>query len=123
MGQPAPPAPLNDTARAGRHLLREEGEELDYERLSDDADRLRGLVDYLAELDDRGFGRLLGSIPEAWAVFSAAAVMQLKRNLMGTSLPRRQLPDEITTRALLRLGYLVRFIDEIAGEAPTLRAG
>jgi hypothetical protein len=123
MGQPTPPTPPNDPARVGRHLLREEGGELDYERMSDGADRLRGLVDYLAELDDLGFCRLLGNSPEAWAVFSAAAVMQLNRNLMGNGLPRRQLPDEITMRALLRLGYMVRFIDEIAGEAPTVGAG
>jgi hypothetical protein len=123
MGQATRPTPPNDTSRVNRHLVREAGGQLDYERMSKDADRLCGLVDYLAELDDRGFSRLLGNSPEAWAVFTAAAAMRLKRNLMGNGLRRRQLPDEITIRALLRLGYLVRFIDEIAGERPTYRTG
>ena len=52
----------------------------------------------------------------ALVMFSAAAVMQLKCNLMGAGLPRRQLPDEITMCARLRLGDLVRGIAEIGGE-------
>jgi hypothetical protein len=123
MGQATRATPPNDATRVNRHLVREAGGQLDYERMSKDADRLCGLVDYVAELDDRGSYRLLGNSPEAWAVFSAAAAMQLKRNLLGNGLRRRQLPDDITIRALLRLGYLVRFIDEIGGERPTYRTG
>ncbi|MDQ6818870.1 MAG: hypothetical protein M3076_00785 [Actinomycetota bacterium] len=119
LGQDSPPRPPNDAARVERHLVRIRDGELDYERMSEEPDRLRGLVAYLAELDERGFFRLLGNSPEAWAVFSIGATMQLQRNLLRNGLPRRKLPDSQTLRALLRLGYPVRFVDEVAGEAPT----
>lgn len=123
MGQSAPPSPPNDTARVERQLLRTEDGDLDYVRLSEQPDHLRGLAGYLAELDERSFYRLLGSGPEAGAVFAAAATTQLHRNLVSNRLVRRKLPDGLMVRTLLRVGYPVRFIDEVTGEAPTLRAG
>jgi hypothetical protein len=125
MGQSSPPSPPNDTARVERQLLRTKDGDLDYERMSEQPDRLRGLAGYLANLDERGFYRLLGSSPEAWAVFSAAATTQLHRNLVSNGIARRTLPEGLMLRTLLRVGYPVRFIDEVAGEAPTpaLRAG
>lgn len=59
---------------------------------------------HLANLDERGFYRLLGSSPEVWAVFSAAATTHLHRNLVSNGSARRKLPDGLMLRTLLRVG-------------------
>jgi hypothetical protein len=118
MGQTSPPRPDNDLARVERHLIRDASGSLDYEAMSDAPDRLRGLVDYVAELDVARFQRLLGNSPQAWEVFCVVATQQLHRNLSRNGVPRRHLPPGEAVRVLLQLGYPIRFIDETAGAEP-----
>jgi hypothetical protein len=118
MGQPSPPRPENELARIERHLPRTLEGGLDHDVFAEEPDRLRGLVDYVIELDDERFQRLLGNSPEAWAVFSSTATMQLHKNLARNGMRRRQLPDPELLQGLLAIGYPVRVIDEVAGESP-----
>ena len=118
MGQTSPPQPENELARVERHLLRDAGGSLDYDAMSDAPDRLRGLIDYVAELDPARFQRLLGNSPQAWEVFCATATHQLHKNLSRNSVLRRHLPPPEAVRILLQLGYPTRFIDETAGAEP-----
>ena len=118
MGQAVPPRPENEVTRVERHLVRDVGGGVDYDGVASEPDRLRGLVEYVIELDEARFQRLLGNSPEAWAVFLATATMQLHKNLARNGMRRRELPEPEVVQALLELGYRVRVIDEVARESP-----
>ncbi|HST55277.1 MAG TPA: hypothetical protein VLJ42_05200 [Solirubrobacteraceae bacterium] len=93
---------------------------IDNEHLAEDPEKIGRLLEYLAEMahDREAIAALAGCSLGAWHGFSATGTMQLHKNLVKNGLSRRQLLSEETVENLLRLGYSLRVMDEVAGEEP-----
>lgn len=102
----------------------DEAGRIDYEMAANHAGHLQLLVERVASWadDQRTFSALFGASQGSWDAFKAVAVYQLHKNLVRNGYPRRKLPPADTLAAYLQLGYLLRAIDEAAGEEPMTRA-
>ncbi len=118
MAQTEPPQPPGQVTSVDHYLLRSGDGQIDYERMSESADHLGGLLDYVTAPTVDRFTELLGASDEVWQAFAEVATMQLHRNLARNGVSDHLLPDRDLTQVLLEVGYHVRFIDEIAGEEP-----
>lgn len=105
-------------------LFAEDGT-LDYEALADDPHRFGGLVEQAATLADSpsAIAGLAGASTDAWLAFSTTATYQLHRNLVANGLSRRALPSAEVTENLLRLGFVLGLVDEVAAEQPLWKNG
>ena len=94
--------------------------ELDYEAIADDPNRLGKILEYTATLADEpaAIASLAHATPGAWQAFATTATYQLHQNLVANGLPKRALPSGEVIENLLRLGYAIRLVDEVAGEQP-----
>ena len=95
--------------------------EIDYATLSRDLDRVDRLAELAAALA-RDLERAVdpvSSSPTAWRRFSLGANRRLRTSFIRRGIPRSALPHARSSDLLLRLGYVIRVIDEIAGETPS----
>ncbi|MGH2798688.1 MAG: hypothetical protein ACRDM0_13675 [Thermoleophilaceae bacterium] len=120
MAHPARQLPDRMASGIEAELLFDEEDAIDYEALAEESDRLGKLLEFTASLADEpdAIASLAGCTPNAWQAFATTATYQLHRNLARNGLPKRLLPPSESVENLLRLGYAVRLIDEIAGEQP-----
>jgi len=99
--------------------------QLDYDAITEDPARLDRLLELTASLadDPAAIAALANGSEGAWGAFSTCATYQLHQNLVRNGLPKRLLPAGDVLDGLLRLGFAIRVVDEVAGEAPTDKAG
>lgn len=117
-----PPNGVGDAIKT--QIIFTESGEVAYEAMAEDVERFRKVVELVAGLaDDADAIAALANVPRgAWEAFVTTAVYQLQKNLRANGVPKRGLPDGEVLSNLLRLGYAIRFADEIAGEKPMLKA-
>lgn len=98
--------------------------DIDYDALARDAGRVHSLSDQVAELvgDLDAVGALTGRTHAAWKGFAVEAASRLRHRFIRRGLPGHTLPGPHGFDLLLRLGYVVRCVDELAGEWPARRA-
>lgn len=98
---------------------------LDYDAMSDEPERLGQLLEFTGSLadDPAAIAALADASQGAWGAFSTTATYQLHKNLVRNGLPKRLLPAYAALENLLRLGYAIRLVDEVAGEVPADKAG
>jgi hypothetical protein len=125
MAEPASELPKADRRAIADQLVFTDSGELDYDAIVDEPERLGRLLELTGSVaDDRaGIAALAGASEGAWAAFSTTATYQLHRNLVRNGVPKRLLPPHNALENLLRLGYAIRVIDEVAGEVPADKAG
>jgi hypothetical protein len=125
MAEPANELPERMADVITDQLVFADSGELDYEAISDEPERLGRLLELTGSAaDDRAaIAALAGASEGAWAAFSTTATYQLHKNLVRNGVPKRLLPPHDTLENLLRLGYAIRLIDEVAGEVPADKAG
>lgn len=113
-------ADLADTDRVEACLARGADGELDYELMAEQPDLLRQLAEFMVGLaDDRErILRMAGLTDDAWTTFASAATMQLHKTLVRSGVSRRFFPPAEGMENLLRLGYSIRYVDELAGLEP-----
>jgi hypothetical protein len=120
MADPARHLPDRMVSGIEAELLFDEERTIDYEALAEESDRIGKLLEFTARLADEpnGIASLAGSTPDTWQAFATTATYQLHKNLARNGLPKRLLPSGESIENLLRLGYAVRLIDEVAREQP-----
>lgn len=125
MADPAGQLPDHVASSIEAELLFDKQDTIDYDALAAEPDRLSKLLEFAATLadDPDAIAALAVSTPDAWQAFATTATYQLHKNLARNGLPKRLLPSIQSIENLLRLGYAVRLIDEIAGEQPALKNG
>lgn len=94
--------------------------DVDLDAMGQESGRLGRLLEQVAAFADepRVIGYLAGCNTGAWTAFSAGATFQLHRNLVKNGLKKALLLPEEGIENLLRLGYVVRVVDEVAGFDP-----
>lgn len=99
--------------------------EVDYEAIVDDANRFGRILEYTATLadDPAAIATLADAAPGAWQAFATTATYQLHENLVANGFPKREVPSRDMLENLLRLGYAIRLVDEVAGEQPARKNG
>lgn len=98
--------------------------DVDYRALFEDRERTRSLIAHTAEIaeDPDALYALADCARDAWEAFSIAATHQLRKNFVRHGIPTEALPSGETFETLLRLGYVLRVVDEVAGERPANKA-
>jgi hypothetical protein len=106
-------------------LIRRRDGKLDNEGIAQERQRLTRLVEYVVTIaDDRdAVAAFAGISLGTWEAFCTVATYQLHKNLIGNGMPKRAVPPADLLHSVLRLGYAVRLIDEVAGEMPINRDG
>ncbi len=101
-----------------------DGGDVDYAALSQETQRLGALAEHVvaSASDPDCVVALTGGKGEAWEWLSVAASVELRGRLLRRGLPKSRLPDLEGFSLLLRLGYVVRFVDEVVGEWPATEA-
>lgn len=94
--------------------------DVDLDTMAQESGHLGRLLEQVAAFADepRVIGYLAGCNMSAWTAFSAGATFQLHRNLLKNGLKKALLLPEEGIENLLRLGYVVRVVDEVAGLDP-----
>ena len=125
MADPARQLPNRMASGIEAELLFDEEGTIDYEALAEQSDRVGKLLEFTASLADElnAIASLADCTLEAWQAFVTTATYQLHKNLARNGLPKRLLPSGESIENLLRLGYAVRLIDEVAGEQPAPKNG
>lgn len=120
LATPARPVTDNIAGAIEDQLIFGDAGELDYEAMADDSERFGRLLEFTATLADNpdAIATLADATPGAWQAFATTATYQLHRNLVANGLPKRALPSGEQLENVLRLGYAIRLVDEIAGEQP-----
>jgi hypothetical protein len=106
-------------------LVRAPDGRLDNEAMADEPQRLELLVEQVAAMADDGdlIAAMTGVSVGTWDAFATTATYQLHKNLIRNGMSKRMLPPVELLRRVLRLGYAVRVVDEVAGESPMDRDG
>jgi hypothetical protein len=119
-GAELPPAVASSIA--AEITLTEDGE-VDYDEICDAPDRLDCLIRWVSTLSDESpaIGGLTACTSGAWEAFAGMANHELRRNFLRHGLPTCAIPPDDVCEKLLRVGYVVRVIDEVAGERPAGR--
>jgi len=106
-------------------LVRAPGGRLDNEAMSVEPQRLELLVERVAATADDVdlIAAMTGVSVGTWEAFATTATYQLHKNLVRNGMSKRMLPSVELLRSVLRLGYAVRLVDEVAGESPMDRDG
>jgi hypothetical protein len=106
-------------------LSRSEDGGMNVDGMTEESGHFIRLLEQVAAFADEPLviGYLAGCSVSAWTAFSATATFQLHRNLVKNGLKKALLLPEDGIDNLLRLGYIVRVVDEVAGlePAPALR--
>lgn len=125
MAEPARAVPENIASAISGQLVFTASGTVDYEALANDPERLERLIEFIATLADNptAIATLADASSGAWHAFATTATYQLHKNLVRNGLPRRALPSAETLENLLRLGYAIRVVDEVAGESPMDKSG
>jgi len=125
LGGPGCPLPRSMRTEIASRLAFSEDGRLDYPTITDVPSRLRSLLALIASLADdaAGVAALADVSDGAWAALSASAASRVREDLSHDGLPRAALPDVALLGRMLRLGYALRLVDEVAGESPVVRAG
>lgn len=125
MAEPANEPPERIANSIADQLVFTDSGDLDYDAIADEPERLGRLLEFTGTVaDDRaGIAALAGASEDAWVAFSTTATYQLHKNLVRNGLPKRLLPPQDALENLLRLGYAIRVVDEVAGEVPANKAG
>lgn len=120
MATPARELPDNLAGAIGSRLLFTKAGELDYDALADDPERFGKLCELTAAVadDPAAIAALADVTTGAWQTFATTATFQLHKNLVASGLSKRALPSREALENLLRLGYAIRLVDEVAGEQP-----
>jgi len=116
-------APDELVARIEPHLLRDTAGDVELERLANDADHFKAVVEWIAATADDviGLTDLAGCSFSAWESFSATAALSLQTNLVANGLPKALLIPVEGMDNLMRLGYAIRIVDEVAGLEPLFK--
>jgi hypothetical protein len=124
-GDPSRAAPEDVYAEVRAELIVDHDGRLDYAALAEDPDRFRGILELIASAaDDVGsVAELANCATGGWEAFSATATYQLHKNLRDNGVSKRMLPSPETVEHLLRIGYAIGLVDEVAGEMPTPKTG
>ena len=98
--------------------------DVDYAALAHDSSRVGALSDRITELvrDIDAIAALTGRTRDSWESFAVVATSRLRHRFIRRGVRREGLPDADGFDLLLRLGYVVRCVDELAGEWPAGRA-
>jgi len=125
MASPGRDVPANIAGAIESQLVFTDAGEMDYEVMANDPDRLGALIEYTATLADNpaAIAALADATGGAWQAFATTATFQLHKNLVANGLAKRALPPGEGLENLLRLGYAIRLIDEVAGEQPIRKDG
>ena len=123
LSQPLRRPPDETTAQIISALAFTQTGELDYEVLAIEPARIGALLEHTEELASscRGTASLAGCSAEAWSAFTEAATHHLGKTFVRHGVQVDEVPIPETFERLLRLGYAVRIVDEIARERPALR--
>ena len=109
-----------DTAWLGAALPFTRAGDVDYERLLDRPADLATIVDRVAaiasDLELLADRAVLGR--DLWTAFEAEATRRLRSHYLRRGAAPASLPAKRHVPELLRLGYALRLLDEVAGEAP-----
>lgn len=112
LSRPAATLPIEAELRIGTQLVAagpNRNRELDPSELGP----LLGLAATLA--DDRHRILQLADVNESvWEAFSAMATMQVRERVANDGVPTRLIPSDRALEKLLRFGYVLRLIDEVA---------
>ena len=97
--------------------------ELDYELLAVEPARIGALIEHTAALASTSHDTtsLTGCSEEAWTAFTEAAAHHLGKTFVRHGVDAEEMPLPHAFERLLRLGYAVRIVDEIARERPATR--
>jgi hypothetical protein len=98
--------------------------DVDYAAFARDSARVGALSDCITELvgDVDAVAALTGGTRDSWESFAVVATSHLRHRFIRRGVRREGLPDADGFDLLLRLGYVVRCVDELAGEWPAGRA-
>lgn len=120
MAAPARELPESISGAIKAQLAFTDSGDLDYEELANDPDRLGNVLEYTATLADDAarVAALADATPGAWQAFATTATYQLHKNLAANAVPKGALPSAEAVENLVRLGYAIRLVDELAGEQP-----
>jgi hypothetical protein len=120
MTAPERDLPAEITGTVEKHLAFDDDGDLNYEAMADDTESLVTLLEYSASLaDDQGaIANLAGVTPDGWQAFATTATYQLHKNLLANGLPRRAVPSGEMLEHLMRFGFAIRLVDEVAREEP-----
>ena len=116
-------SPDSEVAEITAALAFTDAGELDYALLADEPARIGALLDRTAALaaSERHTAALAGCGVVAWTTFSSSATHHLVKTFVRHGLKSDELPLADEFPRLLRLGYAIRVVDEIAGERPASR--
>jgi hypothetical protein len=112
--------PNDVVARIEPHLLRGENGDVELERLASEPEHFQAVVEWIATVADDVIALtfLAGCSFGAWQSFSATAAFSLQNNLVANGLPKVLLIPAEGMDNLMRLGYAIRLVDEVAGLEP-----
>ncbi len=113
-------APSDVAGKIEPNLLRDEEGQVDFEALEGDPQRFRLLSEWIINVaaDPLSLMALSSCNPGAWESFSATTSFALQRNLLDNGLQKNLLIPAKGMDELLRLGYAIRVVDEVAGLDP-----
>ena len=97
--------------------------ELDYEVLAVEPARIGALIEHTAALASTSHdtASLTGCSQDTWTAFTEAATHHLGKAFVRHGVDAEEVPLPHAFERLLRLGYAVRIVDEIARERPATR--
>jgi hypothetical protein len=115
--------PADVAAQIEPNLLRDEAGTVDFERLSNDPDHFRQLSEWVADTADEPVTlfALASCTPGTWESFAATATYSLQRNLVENGLAKALLIPVGGMDEIMRLGYIIRVVDEVAGLEPLFK--
>ena len=121
--QPPRLPPDEATAEISSALAFTRTGELDYELLAVEPARIGALIEHTAALASTSHDTvsLTGCSEEAWTAFTEAATCHLRKTFVRHGVDAEEVPFGHAFERLLRLGYAVRIVDEIARERPATR--
>jgi hypothetical protein len=118
--------PISADARAAIEgdLVRTSDGRLDHDGVIGIPATVHALRTTAGSLADRGplVASAAGVTEGAWAACCAAAASDLRADLLDSGVPDQPILETAFLAGVIRLGFVLAIIDEIAGQAPVLRA-
>lgn len=99
--------------------------DLDYDAMADHPERILALRDVTAALaEDAGaIASMASTTPRGWQAFASTATFTIHKTMVRNGVAKRALPSTQAVETLLRVGYAIGVVDELAHEQPTARNG
>jgi hypothetical protein len=104
-------------------IIRDEAGAVDLPAMDNGPGDLMHIMEQVAACADEPsiIAYLAGCNLNAWKAFTATATFQLHRNLVKNGMTRSELIPEEAMENILRLGYMIRVVDEVAALEPLAR--